>query len=202
MLDAQRAYQEAEDGPEKAEALARFIEAEEIHDDRMGLERAPKSFVARVVLPSVLLLVLVVSFALNLALSVTTHETSQETRNIAGSIQRLQSEGITAQRESCERQNDSRASQVKNLRSDVTTLRGQLEMWQAIVDANPAGVEQAPTEVAVKFAANLRKLEKGITRKQKAVHNALAAIDDVALSPGSPRADCALVVPVGPHAKP
>jgi hypothetical protein len=197
MLEAQRDYLDAEGEVEKAQALANFVEAEAAHADRMGVERSPRGFIARVVLPSALLLILVVSFALNLALSVSTHQTANETQTTTEAVQALQVESIIAARQSCERTNDARASSVRNLRSDVGTLRAQLNLWTVVLATTPqAALEKADPKVLKAYTDNISHLRRGIANKKEAVEGAINSQKGVAIKPGSPRADCAKVVPL------
>lgn len=201
LLEAGRAYNEAETPEQRETAERDYLEAEEAHFRAMAVERGTntvwQNFVAFVVT-----VVLIVSLALNIGLSVSTH-------NTATNVSDLQTSSLEAQIENCERTNDSRVASVNEKRQTIQGLKKhretvgkQIALWEVAVAASPKGLDGSPAGVAEafeEFLLGLHEEKKGlgeeIENKREAIEQTIAAQKGVAVRPGSPRADCAEVVP-------
>jgi hypothetical protein len=93
--------------------------------------------------------------------------------------------------ELCQRSNDARVGSIKNLHSDVRTLRTQLRLWEAsIAHSTPEQLAQTPQDLLEAFNKNLSALRSGIRRKRAAIRASIESQAEVAIKPGSPIVDC------------
>lgn len=199
----QRLAVAAPGSPEHDQAAEDVVSAEKKLLRRLGVE-THSTAQAGLIATAVLIIVVVASMVLNIFFSVTAHTTAGKANDTAQAVQRqavrireVQRESVFSNRENCERGNDSRVANIHNLRSDVSTLRTQLQLWEASLAASsPAEVEGVPPPVLDAFTNNLSSLRKGIHRKRASIAKSIASQAKVAVKKGSPRANCVKAFPL------
>lgn len=98
--------------------------------------------------------------------------------------------------EFCARSNDGRVSNVHNLKSDVHTLRAQLNLWTVVLSVTPRqALAEANPSVLVAFNRNIEALHDGISKKKHSIETTISAQAPVAVRPGSPVVDCQRAYP-------
>lgn len=152
-----------------------------------------------------LLLAVVVSMALNITWSReassaadTANDAANSALRIGRGLHQLQVATVLNQRAGCERANDDRAGEIKNLRSDAAVEHAQLNLWlTALLEASPEEVEALEeTKTGKAIQGNIQRLERGIAHKRAAVKHKIEAQAPVAIKPGSVRADCKTAYPL------
>lgn len=166
---------------------------------RQGVELSNRGRTAGLFVSFFLLLAVVVSMALNITWSLeassaadTASDAANSALKIGHALHQLQVATVLNQRAGCERSNDDRAGEIKNLRSDAAVERAQLDLWlSALSEASPEEVTKLEaTKTGEAFTENIHKLERGVAHKKAAVQHKIEAQAGVAIKPGSVRADC------------
>lgn len=171
---------------------------------KQGVELAPRRALGQLISFG-LLLAVCISMALNITWSLEAHSAAETASTAAATaleasrgLHGLQVATVLNQRAGCERANDDRAGEIKNLRSDAAVERAQLELWlAALSEATPeevAALEGTATGKAIE--ANVERLRRGIEHKKAAVQHKVEAQASVAIRPGSVRADCKTAYPL------
>lgn len=162
---------------------------------KQGVDVAGPRRVVGQILAGALLIAVCTAMVLLIVYSKEGADTAAEAKATAHAVERVQGESIKAQRESCERTNDAREASIVEKRADLRNFyRPSLRLWKGAVAAE--GIDpKTPKLVVERFDNFLERLEDGIATKETGIEQALRSIKDVAIKPGSPRADCTLVVP-------
>jgi hypothetical protein len=167
----------AETEEEKKEAQDAFIQAEKEHLAKLGV--AFPSNTRAYILPATLIIVLLVTLLIGIS-------TAKDTSGLTEQLARQSFE-------TCLRTNDARAANIKDKRAEVESLKADRDGLRADIDFLRAVADGAPGLDAIldQKRAQIIAKERAITSKKVSIAESLAAVDDVAIAPGSPRVDCA-----------
>lgn len=203
-----RAVERVRDGrlsPDEHEvAVADMLAAHSELLEKQGVETSSQRTIGQFI-AGALLIAVVVSMVLNFGYAVTAHNTantakstSRQARTTAREVRVLQQATVLNQRKGCERSNDAREGEVKNLRSDAAVEQAQLDLWAAaLAEATPAELEALEgTEAGDALNDNIQTLERGVEHKKHAIAHLIASQATVAEHKGSPRADCKAAYPL------
>lgn len=191
---------------EHAVAVEEFVKANAALLDKLGVERrnAP-SRILGLLISTILVIAVTVSMVFSVSQAVKASNAAEKASDTASKVQvqaahlhLLQRDNVFSNRQNCERANDSRAASIRNLHGDVTTLKAELRLWEvALAGATSAELETLEgTPVYAALTADLLTLKDGIARKEGAITNSIESQKEVAIHPGSPRADCVAAYPL------
>lgn len=188
-----------------SQAVDELLEANARLLSKQGVDvQGPRRAVAQVV-SGALLVAVIVAMVLLVTYSKEGADTAAEAkatatiaRETVHELRRLQRGTVVNQRKGCERANDDREGEVKNLRSDAAVEQAQLNLWNAaLAEATPEELEALEgTKAGDALDRNIEVLEKGISRKRASVKHKIESQKAVAVEPGSPRADCDKAYPL------